>query len=300
MLNNLVLQDTGVFSGRILMPGTNYNFAGIFDASGNAEFSAGPLQVELTLDSTVPQITGAVSGPKFSANLSAELASTAWPSAEYTLIFSPSTNVSDFSPPGDGYASVTNHAGLATLTGALADGTSYSQSVPIARNGDLPFYASPYSKASGANRGLILAWVNLTNLQSATVTWIKKPARSSALYTNGFTNILSVQASLWTNPLPGASAITLTNGQLIISNDNLFLAFTNIAVGPHNSLTNLGVPPTNSLTGSINPKTGLFVVTIGDDNSGAITNYGAILQTTTNGGGYFLTRANAGAVNLRP
>jgi hypothetical protein len=54
------------------------------------------------------------------------------------------------------------------------------------------------------------------------------------------------------------------------------------------------------LNGSVNPKTGLLIITFADGNGSATTNYGAILQTTTNAGGYFLTTTNAGAFNLQP
>ena len=127
---------------------------------------------------------------------------------------------------------------------------------------------------ANTDAGLLLGWINLTNLQAAApanaLTWIKQKqlSLSPALYTNGFTNILSVQGALWTNPPAKTSAISLTNGQLVISNTGLFLAFTNIVVS-NNTLTNLGVLPTNSLTGSINPKTGLLTLAFADGNGRA-------------------------------
>jgi hypothetical protein len=211
MLYSLALLKTGAFSGQILTTGTNYRIAGNFDASGNAAFSAGPLRVALTLDSATARIIGTVSDFQFTANLTADLASNVLPSAEYRILFSPSRNVSAVSPPGDGYALVTNRAGVVTLSGALADGTRFNQTVPVSQNGDLPVYASLYTGNANTNRGLLLGWINLTNLQTAAdnifLAWIKKPSRSSPLYTNGFTNILSVQGAIWTNPPPKTAAI---------------------------------------------------------------------------------------------
>jgi uncharacterized repeat protein (TIGR03803 family) len=304
MLYNLVLRKTGAFSGQFLTSGTNYHIAAKFDASGQAAFSAGPLQVGLTLDIVTPQIAGTVSDSQFTANLTADLSSNALPSAEYTILFSPSANVSSVSPPGDGYALVTNHAGVVTLIGALADGTSYNQTVPVAQNGDLPVYASLDTKTAITNRGLLLGWINLTNLRAAApinaLTWIKKSSRSPTLYTNGFTNILSVQGALWTDLAQKIPAISLTDGQLEISNAGLFLDFTNVVVNSNNTLTNLGAYPTNSLTGSINAKTGFLTVKFANGNGSKTTGYGAILQSTTNAGGYFLTKTNAGAIDLQP
>ncbi len=53
------------------------------------------------------------------------------------------------------------------------------------------------------------------------------------------------------------------------------------------------------LSGSINPKTGLLEVVIGSGSEKTI-GYGAILLNVTNGGGYFLTKSNAGAIELGP
>jgi hypothetical protein len=220
------------------------------------------------------------------------------------MLFSRSANVSAISPPGDGYALVTNFAGMVTLSGALADGTSYSQRVPVSKAGDLPVYASLYTNGANTNAGLLLGWINLTHLQAAApapaLAWIKKPSPSSSRYTNGFTNILSVQGAPWTNPPGKISAISLTNGQLVISSTGLLLAFSNIVVS-NNTLTNLGVLPTNSVTGFINPKTGLLNLSFASGNGSASNSaFGAILQNTTNAGGFFLTPTGAGFLKLQP
>jgi uncharacterized repeat protein (TIGR03803 family) len=302
MLYNFVLRSTGACSGSLLIAGKRYPIAASFDVSGQTAFSAGPLQVDLTLDSTTPQITGTVSTSQWTANLTADLAFNTLPSAEYTILFSPSANVSAVSPPGDGYALVTNHAGVVTLSGALADGTSYNQTVPVSRAGDFPVYAVLYTNTANPNPGLLLGWIHLTNLQAAApsnaLAWIKKASPSPTLYTNGFTNILSSQGALWINPPGKTPAVSLTNGNLVISNTALVLTFTNVVVS-NNTLTTLSVLPTNSLTGSINPKTGLLTLTFANGNA---TNRasGAILQNTANAGGFFLTPTNAGVFSLQP
>jgi hypothetical protein len=304
MLYHSVLRSTGSCSGALLLAGKRYPFTASFDVSGHSAFSAGPLQVDLALDSATPQITGTVSTPQWTADLNAELASNTLPSAEYTILFSPSTNVSADSPPGDGYALVTDQAGLITLSGALADGASYNQTVPVSRTGDLPVYAVLYTNTAHPDPGLLLGWINLTNLQAAApsnaLAWIKKPSPSPTHYTNGFTNILFSQGALWTNPPGKTPAISLSNGLLVISNTDLNLTFTNIAVS-NNTLANLSVLPTNSLTGSINPKTGLLTLTFADGNGNATNRaYGVFLQNNTNAAGFFLTPTNAGSFNLLP
>ena len=108
-----------------------------------------------------PQVTGTVSGTNMGsvvANLTADRAANTLPSAQYTLLIPPDTNNSppDSSPGGDGYALIANDAGTAKITGALADGTAFSQSVPVSQDGYVPIYANLYS-----SKGLLLGWINL-------------------------------------------------------------------------------------------------------------------------------------------
>ena len=295
MLSQFTLTGTGTGSGSLLLAGKNYTVTTSFDASGHAAFSAGPAQVSLTLDQSVPQITGTVAGPGWTAELTADLAASNWPPAEYGLLFPPSTNVSAVAPPGDGYALVTNRAGMVTLSGALADGTRYNQSVPVSQAGEVPVYASLYQTTTATNAGLLLGWINLTNLPAGAPTnglvWIKKASALSALYPKGFTNVLLVEGSPWSNP----PTLSLTNGNLVISNASLALDFTNILING-NHLTEASLP-TNSLYGVINAKTGQLSLSFDGTNGSA---FGVVLQNTTNAGGYFLTATNAGAFLLKP
>jgi len=297
MLYNLGLRKTGAFSGQLLMAATNHSFSSKFDASGQASFNAGQFSVSLTLDTAASQITGTVG----SSSLIANLASDALPSARYTILLSPTPADSAASPPGDGYLLLTNHAGVATLKGELADGTGYNQSVAVSQAGDIPLFSRLYT--TGASAGMLLGWINLTNLQAAappgTLTWIKNPLRSPTRYTNGFASTLSVQGSLWTNPPGSNSAISLTNGELVISNTGLLLTYTNILVS-NNTLKNSGALPTNSLTAAVTPQTGLLTLTFSDNNGKPTQARGAILQDTTNAGGFFLTPTNAGSLRLQP
>jgi hypothetical protein len=91
----------------------------------------------------------------------------------------------------------------------------------------------------------------------------------------------------------------LPAGQLVVSNASLFLAF-NVSVS-NNTLVKLAASPTNLLTGSIAPKTGLLTLSFGNGN-GKTTTPGllAVLQSQTNGGGFFLGPTNAGFISLLP
>ena len=213
------------------------------------------------------------------------------------MLFLPDTNNAPpaNSPGGDGYALITNKAGTVTITGALADGTALSQTVPVAQDGYVPIYANLYS-----SKGLLLGWINLdlTNTAGVSLTWIH-PGTTSGLYKNGFTNVLltnQVLLSPWTNSTGNFDDLTNLLTFETITDTNTVI--TNIAVNvtAAGKMTETG---TKTVIGSITPKTGLLTVTIGSGASKE-TGRGAILLNAANGGGYFLTKTNAGAVILQP
>ena len=254
------------------------------------------LEMMLNWTDLPPDITGTVSGTNgglWTANLTAKLASNSLGSAEYTLLVLPAGI-----PPGYGYLLITNHAGTVTLSGALADGTTFSQQVPLSGNGDLPVYGDLYGST-----GLLMGWLGLVSgSPTGSLAWIKEASHSSALYTNGFTNMLLVQGSPWISPLPHTSAINLPLGQLDISGGGLVPPLTfNVALSNNNTLVKLAGSPTNSLTGTNNPKTGLLTITFGNGAGKATTaGTGAVLQNANSAGGYFLGKTNAGSIRLQP
>jgi hypothetical protein len=305
MLSGLDVTASGTYTGKLLIGGSAYGLNGGFDVSGQASNHVqrtaklgGPLTLEMTLNwnDSPPEITGTVSGTNggaWVANLTNELAAKGSTSAEYTTLVLP-----DATLPGYGYMLITNHAGAVTLSGALADGTSFSQNVPLSGVSDLPVYGNLYG-----GTGLLLGWLSLeSGSPTGNLTWIKQASRSTARYTNGFTNLAVVQGSLWTNPLPRTAAIDLPAGQLDISGGSLRSSLSfNVALSNNNALVKLAGSPTNSLTGSINPKSGLLTVTFGNGAGKAKTaGKGAVLQNAANAGGFFLGKTNAGLILLQP
>ncbi len=306
MLRNLALTATGAFSAQLLLAGTTNPFTGAFNPAGQSSNSilrsasrGGPLTVQLTLTgSTAPfTITGSVAGgtnPAWSSPLYAQAAAAATPSAEYTLLILPGPSA-PAAPPGDGYALITNHAGSVTLNGALADGATFSQTVPVSPDGDLPLYAGLYT-----NTGLLLGWINLAHLNSAPplggLAWLR-PAHAGALNIGAFTNYVAVQGWAWTNPPARQAALALTNGQLQISGGALAAPLNfNVTRNSSNSL----VTSSNSPIGTVNPKTGQVTLTFVSGPRQTNTCQGAALQDTASAGGFFLTTTNAGAFLLQP
>jgi len=307
MLDNLVLGDQGTFSGRLLLAGGNYPLDGEFDAYGRATNQVHlanlgeTLTVVMNADTNgVGFITGTVSNSQWSTNASLTAfltAPTPGVTTQYTLLMLPSTNAGTNVPipPGDGYALITDRAGTVTLSGGLADGTLFNQSVGASKSNDVPVYVSLYDKT-----GLLFGWLNLTNLDSTKATdgliWIKEPStHPPLLFPNGFTNLLLTAGSPWTNP--GVITLAASN-TLAISNAGLDLDYT-VAIAGVDRLVNASGTPTNSLSGTINLRTGLLQIRFGNGNRSSTTpGHGAMLQNTTNAGGYFVLGTNAGSITL--
>lgn len=305
MLKGLKVTTAGSYSGKLLTGGRAYAVSGAFNGFGPATnyiqrtaTQGGPLALVMWVNWNDPMVNvggtvfGAVGFP-WTANLTTELATNESSSSEYTAWLSP-----DGTPPGYGYILMTNHAGAVTLSITLADGTSFSQSVPLSGAGDLPVYGNP-----GDSTALLLGWIGLeSGSPSGDLMWIKPASHSTSFYTNGFTNLVAVQGAPWTNPSPHIAAIDLPSGQLDISGGSLRSNLTfNVAVSSNSTLVKLPESPTNSLTGSINRKTGLLTVTFGNGTGKATSaGKGAVLQNANKAAGFFLGRTNAGSIFLQP
>jgi hypothetical protein len=322
MLKNLTINQKGIYSGALLIGGARHAISGTFNLALQASKvinrplgQGGPVTLEMTLvgsSNAAPQLTGYVFGTNnnvpWTASLLADFATNTQPAAEYTMLIPPDTNNAPpiSSPGGDGYMLTTNYQGTARnpasatarISGALADGTTFNQAVPVSQAGLVPIYASLYG-----NKGLLLGWISLditnTNTLDFTgLTWIH-PARGSGLYPNGFTNVVltnQIQLSPWSNAAL-ANLRSLTNFvtlDTINDTDDPSAGTNSVTIAASGKVTG------TSVSGSINPRTGLLKATVATGSSW-IVGYGAILLNKTNGAGYYLTKTNtAEAIELRP
>jgi hypothetical protein len=242
MLNNLALGKGGTFSGRLLLAGGSYLLNGAFDAFGHASNTVarspalgGPLIVAMNADTNGSGIiTGTVSNAAWPTNASlwAGLSTVTLGASNYTLLMLPPTNapINILTPTGYGYTLIADHGGTVTLSGGLADGTAFTQTVPALQANNVPVYVSLYGKT-----GFLFGWLNLTNLSGTNTTgeliWIKgTAAHPSVLFPDGFTNLLLTAGSVWTNP--GVISLSPTN-RLAISGSGQNLDYT-VAVKNNN------------------------------------------------------------------
>jgi hypothetical protein len=344
MLKGLTVRETGwgtgmpsqkgIYSGTLLINGQRHVITGSFDLAGRATnrvlrpvIQGGSLMVQMTLSNKgvafgwcpLVQLAGTVSGTAagvpWVANLTAYLCGPAVgpagiiPSAE-TMLIPPDANNDppNLSPGGCGFALIAN----GRLTGALADGTAFSQPLAIAQGyGYCPVYASLYG-----NRGLLMGWINYIPPEYAStipimdnLTWIH-PKMASGLYRNGFTNVVPndesepspwcyVQGSgipWWNSPpwnLPNIMG-SMTN---LWTGDIAYASGTPMPV----STSTPGEVIAASVSGTINSNSGLLTMTIGGGAS-KVTGRGAMVFLGANsfGAGYLLTKTNARAFWLGP
>ena len=306
MLKGLTVTSKGTYSGSLLIDGQTHALTGAFNvglqASNSIAIKApeGPLELLMTLTSNdpAPQVTGIVSNSSWlSTNLIADRAAETALSPAYTVLIPPDPD-SLSAPIGSGYALIAAASGTAStpatakITGALADGATFSQSAPVSVDGYVPIFASLYS-----GEGLLLGWVNLANPSGDSLAWVH-PKVKTGLFTNPFTSINPIALSPWTDP-PAADA--LPTGMVVVETSNNTPVATNdfTLTFAGRTLNFSGTSGSTSVSGSIAAKTGLMKVTITSGKS-ETTGYSVVLPNAANGGGCFLTKTNAGAIELTP
>jgi len=317
LIYNLQLRTNGGYTGKIYLAGTDYSLNGGFDRSGDAMETIDRTTAEggnLTLQLNIPwwsaprQITGWVAQAKkggwISTNLTLYAAATNLSNpSNFTALLPRDTNV-PVSPRADGYALMTNIAGMIHVGGALSDGASFSSFVePINDLDAFPVYASLYNGG-----GLLLGQLSLNAAGNAvpagSLIWFK-PAQSRVLYPNEFTANLEVEGSPWTNSASALAAFTnqallttvFSSGSAGLETNMVQLTSTN-TLRLLNTLDNTG--PDNFSSGTINFANGLMTLTFTNSSGQKITAHGTVLQNSNLGGGFILTATNAATILLEP
>ncbi|MEY2407340.1 MAG: Divergent InlB B-repeat domain [Verrucomicrobiota bacterium] len=220
------LKDHGAYSGLLRRGGRTHSFAGQFGLDGTATnrirlSSTNQLVLSLSLDISngTEKITGTVAEGERVAWLDANRTqprSASNPAGrfpgKYTLSILPEPASSG--PAGAGVASViADTNGNARLLGFLADGTPFSAVGSISMDGHFPLYQASYG-----GKGSISTWLLFTNGPvpsfSGTANWIKTARPADRMYPRGFTNVSSVNGSLYTvqqttNALSSAGSATV-------------------------------------------------------------------------------------------
>lgn len=298
--------ELGALSGKVLLAGKTLPFSGRFNLNGITTLRvprAGrtPLTLELRLPAeSTEQFFGGLTDGAWVSELLADRAvfsttNHAPYDGKYTMLL-PSTGEPG-TPGGDSFgAPSVSLAGKVTFSGVLADGTAFSQSAPVARGGEWPFYAPLYS-----GKGSIIGWLTfdtngVTESLRGLVNWTKPPLPAAKVYPGGFI------ASTWAT---GSTYAPGTNRVLTFSNGVVQLTGGNLAASP--LPFNVGLTAANkiihtngtALTMTITTANGLFSGTFKPSPASVpLTFRGAVLQQTNLGSGFFLNGGVSGGVSF--
>jgi hypothetical protein len=186
---DLVTSSTGAYTATVTVGTTKTTSRGFLSTTGanpSATISVLGNAIQFTIDSN----TGAIIGNAPLGTLSAAL--TGWPNRPQTdrvgvcnfAASSPTPPVDR--PQGASHGSLSIPArGLTKIAGRTADGTAFTSSSALGKNGELLIYQSLY-KAPGTFCGILNIADNLTQTISGNLTWSKPPQTSGALYRSGW------------------------------------------------------------------------------------------------------------------
>jgi hypothetical protein len=227
-LTGTLTSTTGAFSGRVLVDGVNQAFSATFYGNGDAVFTTGTtrsnsltfggrtLTLSLNTAGAKDQIAATLTS---GGNTSTGTAKRAIYSSSnkfahpgtYTIAFpaktqNPAIAQTSF-PQGVGYGTLTlSDTGMATLSGTLADDTSFTGSTALVAGDEIPFLAQLHTPGSTSLRGgcfngtLVFDTAQLdTDLTGTDLLWIRPSVTQGStvatrLYTGGWPTGIQVDA----------------------------------------------------------------------------------------------------------
>lgn len=241
---SLKLTTNGVYSGVLSIGGGNVPFSGRFSPDGiarlalrNATDGKERLTLSLSLDVTnhTNQMTGTVQGP-FGTSLLRAVRAVEPPAKSgnhfvdqrFTLLLSPvMSGGRPVSGCGYGVGSLAG-SGQASISGCLADGSAFNQSVFLSRSGEWSFrVVLTAGRESRAVTGVLQGWLAVTNgVPSGALTWVV-PARSNAVYyTAGFTNSITAAGYAYRAEAPDQPVLRASHPEVTLSGGDLNRAAT--------------------------------------------------------------------------
>ncbi len=307
---------TGAFTGQFTIGGKAYSFSGKFDPVGTATVTIKrallpPLMISLALDLTegTQRITGSVTDGTFVAALSADHALPApakhFAAGRYTISLPPTAEPGGTTVPASPGAAllVVSPAGVATLSGSLADGRTFSATATVSQDGTLPIYV-PLLSGTGSLTGRASFDAQSGGLDG-TLLWTKPERLKDRYFPAAFATTIDLTGARYVAPVRGVTAMEVSPTQ---DNSALQLAGGDLQAGVEQSTTLL---PTNlvtivdpqlpklaiSITASTGRFTGSFTHPVTKTTS-RIT--GVILQDRNAAAGFFLGQSESGAALFAP
>jgi uncharacterized repeat protein (TIGR02543 family) len=293
---NIYADTSGNYSGWVQIGYSRHTVSGQLQLDSKAtnvvtRWNSTSLTVELRLgqNNEVGQIFGRVTDGVWTSSLSGgragyQTAGSAPQAGDYTIVFPGQADDASL-PAGDGYGTLhLGTDGLGTLSGTLADGTSFSQTAWLTAEGDWPLYVSLY-----AGKGAVVSWMTFTNQVSSdingAVVWIKQANPAAAQYPVGFISDTKLIGSLYVAPTGGNKAINLSSASVRFTGGNLPADFSNtVSVNAGSSVVNLSP---NALTLTIATTLGSFTGQVAEPGTGVVHPFsGVVLQKQNMGYGF--------------
>ncbi len=315
-LVRVTLATTGAVSGKVTVGGLTYSFTGKLNVEGNATIAVSrgkltPLTLTLDLDTTggSERITGTVSDGSFTSEFSSDRA---WqpgsePSAyagRYTVVLPPDPEDGNM-PNGAGWATLTVSAsGVASLVGALADGSAISASATVSKDGVLPIYRVLFAPA-GSIAGKILFRAGNGSDLDGTYLWTKPERPTSRTFPGAFSAAKSFIGSRYTAPVSGQTVLPVSSSAnnliVTVTGGNLESPVAQPATLATNNRVTIPTPLLKGFATTITASTGRFSGSFADPTTKAVRRYyGVLLQKQGRGFGYFLGTDSSGHAELAP
>ena len=174
------------------------------------------------------------------------------------------------------------------MTGLLADGTPFSQSVPISKGGQWPLYVSLYG-----GKGSLFSWIlfsaTATTDLSGDVAWSKPSLASGKYYPQGFTLRTNVSGSRFNRPTSAGNVLNLRSAQLVLEGSSPNQSVTNqVVIDAKGRVTNSS---RNKLSMTISASNGAFKGQVFDSDSSKQVSFRGVVLQKQNAGAGFLFRS---------
>lgn len=228
----------GTYSANLQIGKARYSFSGRLASDGSASvqilrYYQYPLTVQFQVTDADPDvIVGTVSDGYWTAQLNADRAvfdgkTNISPNAgHYTMVLHGDFNSTQV-PGGASFGTITiNKAGRINFAASLADGTTFTQSTAVSKNGRWPLYAPLYS-GNGTFYGWMLFNASTNTDISGDVTWVKPQMPWTQYYPYGFYVVNPVYGSRYIKPPKGMSVLNFTDATIQFNGQNLYQGITN-------------------------------------------------------------------------
>lgn len=304
----------GAFTAQLLYAGNGYSLSGQFRLNGRATLfvartGASPLTLVLDLNGAGGSLTGTILENNVANNFT--IAPSRQPGAalaalagRYTVAFNADrANATAAIPQGDGYGILTvDTTGTATLSAALADGTTFLRGGWIAADGTFAFYTPLYAGAGELSGRLLFSNQAGSDL-TGTLAWKKPRLPSSERFRESFSTSVSTVGSRYSPPASGRLVLAVStanpNLRVLLGAGDLSAEIPQPARLGGNNLVSITNPFLPGIAVAIDPVSGTYIGSFMHPVTHTATRFrGVFLQKENTGAGYFLGPQQSGYASV--